>query len=200
MHDLARCALSAGDRALDGYVTACAEGSMIVGSETVACVGLFRVGDDVHVLVLDEVRGEVRYEGRVARVGAMTVQVGQLELTSMLQNRQAVRVRLTQTCTGVVESADEESRTIRFVVLDVAAHGMRISTTAELGVHERVAFRFSTRDGAVPLVAEVLRSQRGARGMTHCGCRVVGLDERETDLLFRFVLQTQGAQRRSRLR
>ena len=199
MHDLARCAVSAGERVLDGYVTACASGTMIIGVETMRHVTTFRVGDDVQVLVLDEVRGQVAYQGRVARVGATTVQVAELELTSMLQKRGAVRVRLAQRCAGVVQSAQEEPR-ITFVLLDISAHGMRISTTAELAEHERIAFLFPTHDGVVPLVAEVLRSHRITSTTTQCGCRFVGLGEREMDLLFRFVLQTQGAQLRSRLR
>jgi hypothetical protein len=201
MHDLARCAVSAGDRVLDGHVAAFADGTMTVHADPGGeGDGIVRIGDEVEVLVLDEVRGEVRYAGWVARVGATTVRVADLELVSTLQKRKVARVRIAQTCTGVVSSPEGDTRPITFVVLDISAHGMRISTPVEVSQHERIAFPFATRDRVVSLDAEVLRARRTDSGSTHCGCRFVGLDEREVDTLFRYVLQTQGAQRRTRLR
>ena len=198
MHDLARCALAAGDRMLDGHVAAYADGTLTFGAEH-AVVGAVRVGEDVEVLVLDEVRGEVRYSGWVAQVGVTTVQVSGLELTSMLQKRKVARVRIAQLCTGVVQSPDGTSRSITFIVVDIGAHGMRISTTTELTEQDRIMFRFPTPDRPVALDAEVLRSQATASRSTQYGCRFVGLAEKDSDALFRFVLQTQGAQRRARL-
>jgi len=198
MHDLARCALAAGDRVLDGHVAACADGTLTFDADHGA-VGAFRVGEDVQALVLDEVRGEVRYSGWVERVGVTTVEVAGLELTSMLQKRQVVRVRIAQLCTGVVQSPDGAGRSITFVVMDIGAHGMRISTTAELTDEDRIAFRFPARDRPVLLDAEVLRSQRTGGRSTQYGCRFVDLEEKDADALFRYVLQTQGAQRRARL-
>ena len=199
MHDLAHCTLAAGGRVLDGYVVECADGALTFGAE-LGILGAFRVGTDVQVLVLDEVRGEVRYSGWVARTDATTVQVADLELTSILQKRQVVRVAITQLCTGLVHSPGSDDRSITFVVLDISAHGMRISTNAELTEQERVAFEFPIRDRALALDAEVLRSQRIGARSTHYGCRFVGLGERDKDALFRYVLHTQGAQRRGRLR
>ena len=163
-------------------------------------VGSIRVGDEVQVLVLDEVRGEVRYHGRVATVGAATVHVAHLELLSTLQKRQVARVSIAQMCSGVAESTDGTTRPITFVVLNIGAHGMRIAATAKLEELERILFQFPTHDRPVPLDAEVLRSQRTRSGATQYGCRFVGLAEKDSDTLFRFVLQTQGAQRRTRLR
>ncbi|WP_028049323.1 PilZ domain-containing protein [Cellulomonas sp. URHD0024] len=198
MHSLARCALAAGDRVLDGYVAACGDGTLMLRADH-GVRGELRVGDDVQVLVLDDVRGEVRYSGRVARVSVTTVYVADLELRSMLQKRQVARVKIAQLCTGVLQSSQDADRSITFVVLDLGAHGMRISTTARLTEQDRITFQFPTPDRAVPLDAEVLRSQRTRTRSTHYGCRFVGLREREADALFRFVMQTQAAQRRTRL-
>jgi len=199
MHDLARCAIAVGDRALHGHVAAYEDGALTFGAEH-GVVGGLRVGDDVQVLVLDEVRGEVRYTGRITDVGVTTVEVADLELTSMLQKRQVARVRITQLCGGVVESADGTARAISFAVIDIGAGGMRISTNAGLEEKDRISFRFPTRDAAVLLTAEVLRAQPTATGATQYGCQFVDIQERDADALFRFVLQTQGAQRRNRLR
>lgn len=201
MHDLARCAVSAGHRVLDGHVAAFTDGTMTVHADPGGeGDGILRVGDEVVVLVLDEVRGEVQYAGWIARVGATTVRVADLELVSILQRRKVARVRITQTCAGIVTSPEGDARSIQFVVLDISAHGMRISTTADVVEHERIAFPFPTRDRIVPLDAEVLRVHRTERGPTHCGCRFVGVDEKDTETLFRYVLRTQGTQRRTRLR
>jgi hypothetical protein len=201
MHDLARCAVTAGDGVLAGHVAAFTDGTMTVHADPGGDgEGILRIGDDVDVLVLDDVRGEDRYSGWIARVGATTVRVADLELVSTLQKRKVARVRIVQSCTGVVTSPEGGTRSIDFVVLDISAHGARISTTAEIAEHERVTFRFPTRDRLVDLDAEVLRVHRTVSGSIHCGCRFVGVDEKDTDALFRFVLHTQGAQRRTRLR
>jgi hypothetical protein len=203
MHDLERCALTVRDRAtvVEGYVAAFDGETMTVAAEHGVVPGGVRPGDDVQVLVLDEVRGEVRYVGTVSRVGASTVALVDLELVSMLQKRQGARDRTLQLCTGVATGPDGAGpgRPISFVVGDISAHGMRLSTTSPLAVHDRVAFEFPTGRGAVKLDAEVLRTQRTSTGGTQYGCRFVDIRESDVDALVRLVLRTQGAQRRMRL-
>jgi len=203
MHDLERCALTVRDRAtvVEGYVAAFDGETMTVAAEHGVVPGGVRPGDDVQVLVLDEVRGEVRYVGAVSRVGASTIALADLELVSMLQKRQGARVRTLQLCTGVATGPDGAGpgRPISFVVVDISAHGMRISTTSTLAVHDHVTFEFPTGRGAVKLDAEILRTQRTSTGGTQYGCRFADIRESDVDALFRFVLRTQGAQRRMRL-
>jgi hypothetical protein len=203
MHDLERCALTVRERGtvVEGYVAAFDGETMTVAAEHGVVPGAVRAGDEVQLLVLDEVRGEVRYVGAVARVGATTVALTDLELVSTLQKRQGARVRTLQLCTGVATGPDGDGpgRPISFVVVDISAHGMRISTTSTLAVHDHVVFEFPTGRGAVKLDAEVLRTQRTSTGGTQYGCRFAGIRESDVDALFRFVLRTQGAQRRMRL-
>ena len=59
--------------------------------------------------------------------------------------------------------------------------------------------RSTAADRLVPLDAEVLRVQRTGKKAIQYGCHFVGLRERDMDVLFGFVMQTQGAQRRTRL-
>ncbi|WP_034620629.1 PilZ domain-containing protein [Cellulomonas sp. URHE0023] len=198
MHDLAHCTLEAGDRELAGYVVTCADGNLTFAAER-GVMGTFRTGDDVQALVLDDVRGEVRYAGYVSQVGVTTVRIQGLELTSMLQKRKVARVNIAQLCTGVAVSPDGTTRDISFVVVDISAHGMRISTTTELTDDERVVFEFPATDRIVPLDAEVLRVQHTGNKLIQYGCRFVDLAEKDMDVLFRFVLQTQGSHRRNRL-
>ncbi|MDM7830874.1 PilZ domain-containing protein [Cellulomonas edaphi] len=198
MHDLARCTVTAGDVVLDGYVADFDGATMSVGTEA-GRVGSFRDGDDVTVLVLDEVRGEVRYSGWVAAVRGTGLQLAGLELTSMLQKRKVARVRIAQICTGTVGADEDSRRTMTFTVLDIGAHGMRISTTERLVVAERIAFRFPLADRTLSLQAEVVRSQRTPSGAHQFGCRFVGLAAGDLDAMFRYVMRAQGAQRRARL-
>lgn len=201
MHDLERCAVAAGDRGtvLEGYVAGFDGGVMTVAVET-GSSDVLEAGEDVQVLVLDEVRGEVLYSGWVAEIGPTRVEIADLELVSTLQKRQVARVRITQICTGVVEATEDlASRSLTFVVHDISAHGMRIATTGTLAEKDRIAFDFPTGEGAVTLDAEVLRSQRTSTGSTQYGCRFVDIAEKDADVLFRYVLQTQGAQRRRRM-
>jgi hypothetical protein len=76
---------------------------------------------------------------------------------------------------------------------------MRIATTARLMLMDRISFEFPARDRDVPLVAEVVRSQRTPSGSTQYGCQFVGLRESDSDAMFRYVLHAQGVQRRTRL-
>ena len=201
MHDLERCAVAVRDRGtvLEGYVAAYLDGTMTVAADQGVVPGALDAGEDVEVLVLDEARGEVRYSGWVSRIGATTVALTDLELVSTLQKRQVARVRTLQLCTGVVTPPDGPGRAVSFVVVDIGAHGMRIATTSRLTPDDRIAFEFPTGGGAVRLDAEVLRAQRTGSGATQYGCRFVDIPENATDVLFRFVLRTQGAQRRRRL-
>lgn len=199
MHDLAPCTVFVDHETVDGHVATCTDGVLTVVPDEGPQADV-RAGDQVEVLVLDEVRGEVRYRGMVTRVGAMTLLVEDLQLVSTLQKRRSARVRVTQICTGAVRSPDGVPRRVTFVVVDIAAHGVRISTTAGLELHDRVRFVYPTPDRAVALEAEVVRVQETTTGTTHYGCRFVGLDERDEDVLFRYVLRTQGEQRRARVR
>jgi c-di-GMP-binding flagellar brake protein YcgR len=58
-----------------------------------------------------------------------------------------------------------------------------------------VRFVFPELSAAFWLQAVVVRAQPSRSG-THYGCRFVETSPRETDALFRYVLRTQGAQRR----
>ncbi|QGQ20533.1 hypothetical protein GC089_16745 [Cellulomonas sp. JZ18] len=200
MHDLAPCTVFVDDRAVLGHVATCADGVLSFVPDHGILGGAVQAGDDVALQVLDDVRGEVRYTGRVTHVGATTVQVEYLELVSTVQKRRSARVRLTQICTGVVRSPDGATRRLTFVVVDLAAHGVRVSTTAGLAVRDRVRFTFPTPERGLALEAEVVRVQETTTGTTHYGCRFVGLDEKDEDALFRYVLRTQGEQRRARVR
>ena len=84
---------------------------------------------------------------------------------------------------------------LRFTVLDVSAHGMRMMTTTVLPPGSTVRFVFPELSDAFWLQAVVVRAQPSRTG-THYGCRFVETSPRETDALFRYVLRTQGAQRR----
>ncbi|MDM7832435.1 flagellar brake protein [Cellulomonas edaphi] len=198
MHDLARCAITDGDSTLEGYVVAFAAGTMNIRSDHWA-TGPIAVGDDVEVTVLDEVRGLVTYVGCFARVSALSLQITDVVPRSVVQRRQAARVRVAEKFQGLVASPDETMRAVPFVTVDISAHGARISTSARLEKGDLVAFDFWTGYRTIPLEAEVLWAQETGTGTWHYGCRFVSLEERDSDAMFRYVAQTQGAQRRARL-
>ena len=94
--------------------------------------------------------------------------------------------------------AGATSGPVRFTLLDISAHGMRILTQTTIAPGLIVQFRFGEVDDPFVIDAVVVRAQESRTG-THYGCRFVGLSPRQTDLLFRYVMKTQGAQRRERL-
>ncbi|MDM8084853.1 PilZ domain-containing protein [Cellulomonas cellasea] len=88
---------------------------------------------------------------------------------------------------------------LAFTMLDISAHGMRILSQASLQPGQRIRFLYEELPEPILIEAVVVRAQQSRTG-THYGCRFLGLTSRQTDALFRHVLQTQGAQRRERMR
>lgn len=203
MHELALCSVeNDGATVLTGYVRTFEDGVLWVGTE-----GLVRgigEGETLTARVHDEVRGECVYVGEVARVTADTVAFAGVELLATLQKRAAARVAVTLGCEGFLRVPPPDDgdgaghgpeAPLRFTVLDVSAHGMRMMSPTELPPGSTIRFVFPELSDAFWLQAVVVRSQPSRTG-THYGCRFVETSPRETDELFRYVLRTQGAQRR----
>jgi c-di-GMP-binding flagellar brake protein YcgR len=68
----------------------------------------------------------------------------------------------------------------------------------ELPPGSTIRFVFPELSDAFWLQAVVVRAQPSRTG-SHYGCRFVETSPRETDELFRYVLRTQGAQRRQQM-
>jgi hypothetical protein len=217
MHELALCSVETDEAAvvLSGYVRTFEDGVLWVGNDDI--VRGVSEGETYILRVLDEVRGECVYQGDCARVTADTAAFTGVELLSTLQKRAVARVSVTVECEGfarLAEPADgavtgagtgpeaapapdgEDGETpLTFTVLDVSAHGMRMMSQTELPPGSTVRFVFPELSAAFWLQAVVVRAQPSRSG-THYGCRFVETSPRETDELFRYVLRTQGAQRR----
>jgi hypothetical protein len=209
MHELALCSVEHdGHQVLSGYVRTFDDGVLWAGVEGI--VRGVAEGELYTLRVLDEVRGECVYVGEAARITADTVGFAGVELLSTLQKRAVARVAVAVECEGVVtlpagaaDGTDDGSggveapgeQPLRFTVLDVSAHGMRMMATTELPPGSTVRFVFPELSDAFWLQAVVVRAQPSRSG-THYGCRFVETSPRETDALFRYVLRTQGAQRR----
>lgn len=98
----------------------------------------------------------------------------------------------------LTEAATATGKRIDFTILDMSAHGMRALAHVELDAGSMVRFRFEELDAPFVIDAVVVRSEQSRTG-THYGCRFVGMTVRQTDMLFGYVLRTQGDQRRERL-
>jgi hypothetical protein len=213
MHELALCSVETDEAAvvLSGYVRTFEDGVLWVGNDDI--VRGVTEGETYILRVLDEVRGECVYQGDCARVTADTAAFTGVELLSTLQKRAVARVSVTVECEGfarlagpdegaggddqpAAEPAGEAGETpLTFTVLDVSAHGMRMMSQTALPPGSTVRFVFPELSAAFWLQAVVVRAQPSRSG-THYGCRFVETSPRETDELFRYVLRTQGAQRR----
>jgi hypothetical protein len=223
MHELALCTVEIdGAAVLRGYVRTFEDGVLWMGTE-----GIVRgVPEEAHarLIVLDDVRGECVYVGEVARVTADTVAFTGVELLSTVQKRAVARVAVTVECEGFARvpwtaehtaegddggagpagGGEDDGRehgdefALRFTLLDVSAHGMRMMSQTELPPGSTIRFVFPELSDAFWLQAVVVRAQPSRTG-SHYGCRFVETSPRETDELFRYVLRTQGAQRRQQM-
>lgn len=223
MHELEPCHVQVdGATLLVGYVREMVDGMLRIGSQDL--IRGMEPGLDVVVVVLDEVRGECEYVGMVLRVSAGIVEIGEVELRSTLQKREVVRVRVAVECAGTAQrpwtpataaapggaaaavgpdaapagGQPSPETPLKFTVLDISAHGMRFLATEDLPLGTTVRFLYPELTRPFPLEARVVRVQESRTG-THYGCQFVGASPRETDVLFRYVLRTQGEQRRQQL-
>jgi c-di-GMP-binding flagellar brake protein YcgR len=154
------------------------------------------------VQLLDEVRGEVRYGATVLAVQDDAVEVGQLVQLSARQRRGAARVRVHMTCRGSIgrpgRAPGEATAPVIVSVLDISATGARLLLPADLPAGTLVTFEFATLSGSMSLTARVLRGEESMSGWRY-GCELVDLTTRQSEEIFRFVLLTQGEQRRREL-
>ncbi|GEA87929.1 PilZ domain-containing protein [Cellulomonas cellasea] len=214
MHELSPCTVRAADDDVTvvGFVRAFEGDTLTIGSEDL--VRGLATGGDVTVQVLDEVRGECLYAGFVSRVAGDQVEIADVDLVATLQKREVARVRTSVPCRGVVtrpaevflEALDDGQvphpggeHDLDFTVLDISAHGMRVLARDTVPVGSVIRFEFPELDAPFLLAAVVVRGQESRTGM-HYGCRFEGTTDREADALFAYVMRTQGAQRRERLR
>ncbi len=159
--------------------------------------GWLAEGDDAVVEVLSDHRGTCTYDAVVAFSAAGRIELRDLRLREVVQQRTAVRVpvavpiHVTQRLEGTELVPLDEPLDIH--VLDVSAHGMRIRCARQIEAGTRLAVRFTQSRAPLDLVVEVLRAQE-LRGEFAHGCRIVGASERVTDELFRFVLDEQRRQ------
>jgi len=195
MHELAQClVLGPTGAKTTGFVERFDEGVLRVRL-TNPPEG-FAAGQSVELRVLDEVRGEVRYGGSVERTDDESIELVGLDQYSVRQRRGAARARVDVRCSALVTHPGTGEQTDLVVsVLDISATGARLLVTDRLPDGAEVSFDFPTKETVLPIVARVVWSEESVSGWRH-GCRFISSSPRDTELLFRFVLLTQGEQRR----
>lgn len=154
-------------------------------------------GSPAQVEVLSPVRGAVVHDGVVVVNEMARMELADVQVREVVQQRSAVRVptdipvRVTH---AVVDGEQEElEEPLDLVVQDVSAHGMRLRGDVALDPGRRLVVPFDATGTLLELVVEVLRAAPTGELFAH-GCQFVGLGERETDALFRFVLDEQRRQ------
>ncbi|MCL2468357.1 MAG: PilZ domain-containing protein [Micrococcales bacterium] len=198
MYELARCVLTGGGATFTGYVDHF--DSAVLAVRFAGPVEGLDVADGVEIRVLDDVRGEVHFGASLAGVDttddATVVYLASLREIGVRQRRAAARVRVSVPLTGTVTRGDPPVAVpVKLTVLDVSASGAKLLVADRLPLDATVAFAFPVGDDVVDLVGEVVWSEESASGW-RMGCRFVGIDAKDTELLFRYVLLTQGAQLR----
>jgi hypothetical protein len=154
------------------------------------------VGERAQLEVLTTDRGALTYDGIVDLAVARRIDLRDLRLREVVQQRAAVRVA-THLAVRVHSRIDEDGEVQldppwTVVALDVSAHGARLLIERELVVGTRLGVVFDTGDTRVDLMTEVVRIEEIRGGFAY-GCRFVDATERQHDLLFAYVLREQRA-------
>ncbi|WP_448631732.1 PilZ domain-containing protein [Cellulomonas soli] len=159
------CTVTGADAGVTGHIRAFDGRDAVVVPEALPR-GL-SAGMPVRLRVMDDVRGECLYGGYVVRVGAI-IEVGSIELESVVQKRDGVRVGVRLLCIAALERADapadepdderddepddepdsdpdaaadeQPTRSVGVTVLDLSANGTRLTCTARLDVGDILTF------------------------------------------------------------
>lgn len=154
-------------------------------------------GDAVVAEVLSSQRGACTYDAVVGYSVANRIELTDLQLQTVVQQRSALRVatslphRVSYRLEGTARVVLDEPLAV--VVLDVSGHGLRFRTAAELEIGDRLLLTFEAVRVPLDLVLEVLRVEEMRGGLAY-GCRFVDLRERDADAMFTFVLEEQRRQ------
>ncbi|WP_182113897.1 MULTISPECIES: PilZ domain-containing protein [unclassified Actinotalea] len=157
--------------------------------------GWIQDGDAVLLEVLSSVRGACTFDAVVVASGERRVELCDLVLRETVQMRSAVRVPTSIPVTlhpvgPPARTGEDAEPDVQGVLIDVSATGVRVRLAEPLDQGTRFTFRLDATRVPLDLQLEVLRGHE-IGGATAVGCRLVDVSERETDELFRFVLEEQ---------
>ncbi len=151
-------------------------------------------GDPVILVVASELRGSCTIDAVVIASARTRLELTDLRVRVVEQKRSAVRVPVSERVTfaHLVEGDQrvplEEPLPVQ--VLDLSAYGMRFRSESEVPIGTHLAGSYPTPRREVPIVLEVLRHEE-LRGAVGHGGRFVGMAERDTEELFRAVMDRQ---------
>lgn len=179
-----------------GFVREHAAGSLLIEAEHFTGAWL-EPGDPAVVEVMSGHKGACTYDAIVVFSEAGRIELIDLRLRTVVQQRTAVRVATTipLQVTGWFDGAElvPFEPPMDVVVLDISASGMRFRCAEELTLGTRIATTFLATRVPLELVLEVLRTEEHRTGHAY-GCALVGITERESDEIFRFALDEQRRQ------
>jgi uncharacterized OsmC-like protein len=151
-------------------------------------------GDPVVLVVASELRGSCTIDAVVTASARTRLELSDLRIRVVEQKRNAVRVPVSERVTFAhVVEGDEQvplDEPVDAQVLDLSAYGMRFRAETEVPIGTRLVGTYPTARRAVPVVLEVIRHEE-LRGAVGHGGRFVGMHERDTEELFRAVLDRQ---------
>ncbi|MFC6449848.1 PilZ domain-containing protein [Cellulomonas gelida] len=194
MHDLAVCHVGAKHGSTIGFVEKYETGVLVARVQ--APLENQHIGDVVHAVVLDPVKGECRYTGLIGGVSDEHVSVVVQELVAQNQRRSCARASYSAACIGVLERVPT-NEAIRLSVVDVSASGIRFASPTALDHGDVVRLSLPVDAGSVDLRARVLRIEEATWGWRY-GCDLLDLSEPTREALFRLVLRLQREEARAR--
>lgn len=199
--DPCRVFAATGELVAEGFVREHDSRSLLVEAEHFSGAWLDQ-GDPVVVQVMSSLRGECTYDAVVQASELHRIEMVGLTLREAVQKRAAARVttslpfRITHRVEG--DELVVLPEPLDVTVLDVSAYGMRLGCAEEIEADTRLVLDFRAEGVSRRLVLRVLRAGALPSGFAH-GCVIEGLDERQTDDLFGFVLSEQRRQRAARM-
>ena len=151
-------------------------------------------GDPVVLVVASELRGSCTIDAVVISSARTRLELTDLQIRVVEQKRSAVRVPVAESMTFLHRVEGDEQvpldEPVAAQVLDLSAYGMRFRAESEVPIGTRLVGTYPAPRRPVPVVLEILRHEE-LRGAVGHGGRFVGMHERDTEELFRAVLDRQ---------
>ena len=160
------------------------------------------VPQEVTIFVYNSVKGECVFGGTLDYIREKKIYLKKVRLIRSLQKRNNTRVDIVlryQITHQYRESrVVKRERPIDITILNISAQGMYISCFDKFIMGYKFPFVFKEAGRPIELSIEIVRSEDYGRSFNY-GCRFVGIDQKDMDNIFRFVLHEQIEQRKRTL-
>ena len=146
-----------------------------------------------NVLIYDDIKGEVEYEGEIKNTFRDIVVLTNLKFIQGIQRRNDTRVKVSFNLEATVLGKRLSMR-----VANLSSGGILLHYCIDIPKHLCLKLEIPIDTEVITCLAEIVRKEKSKAGFKY-GCRFTAISERERDKIRGFVFRKQIEDRKGRL-